>query len=75
MVGSIRSMQWERRWQAGDAAQSLEDFYAAAGRNTPLKRVGTSEEVAAAVAFLASEQASYITGAALAVDGGVSDVI
>ncbi len=75
MVGSIRSMQWERRWQAGDPGQSLEAFYAAAGRNTPLKRVGTSEEVAAAVAFLASEQASYITGAALAVDGGVSDVI
>jgi NAD(P)-dependent dehydrogenase (short-subunit alcohol dehydrogenase family) len=34
-------------------------------------RAGSPEEVAAAVAFLASEQASYITGAALPVDGGV----
>ena len=74
MVGSIRSMQWERRWRSGGSGQTLEEFYAAAGRNTPLRRVGTAEEVAA-VAFLASEQASYITGAALAVDGGVSDVI
>jgi NAD(P)-dependent dehydrogenase (short-subunit alcohol dehydrogenase family) len=33
-------------------------------------RLGTSEEVAAAVAFLCSEQASWITGASLSVDGG-----
>jgi len=36
----------------------------------PLKRFGTPEEFAAAVAFLASERASYITGVSLAVDGG-----
>jgi NAD(P)-dependent dehydrogenase (short-subunit alcohol dehydrogenase family) len=37
---------------------------------TPMGRVGTPEEVAAAVTFLASEAASYITGATLRVDGG-----
>jgi 3-oxoacyl-[acyl-carrier protein] reductase len=37
----------------------------------PLKRFGQSEEVAYAVAFLASEQAAYITGHTLEVDGGL----
>lgn len=37
----------------------------------PLGRWGTSEEVAAAVAFLCSEQAGYITGQVLSVDGGM----
>ena len=36
----------------------------------PLKRIGTPEEVSAAVVFLASNEASYITGATLYVDGG-----
>jgi 3-oxoacyl-[acyl-carrier protein] reductase len=36
----------------------------------PLKRFGNPEEFAAAVTFLASERASYITGTSLAVDGG-----
>lgn len=37
-----------------------------------LKRAGTTEEVAAAFAFLASDQASYITGQALSVSGGLT---
>ena len=38
----------------------------------PLQRFGRAEEVAHAVAFLASEEAAYITGAVLTVDGGLS---
>jgi 3-oxoacyl-[acyl-carrier protein] reductase len=37
----------------------------------PLERIGTAEDVAAAVQFLASEEASYITGQVLAVNGGM----
>ena len=37
---------------------------------TPMRRMAGAEEIAAAIAFLASERASYITGVTLQVDGG-----
>jgi meso-butanediol dehydrogenase/(S,S)-butanediol dehydrogenase/diacetyl reductase len=41
----------------------------------PLGRVGQPDELASAIAFLASDEASYITGASLAVDGGRAAVL
>lgn len=52
-------------------AALAEDFRQEALKNIPLARLGTSEDVANAVAFLASEEASYITGHVLNVNGGM----
>ncbi|HEX4542596.1 MAG TPA: SDR family NAD(P)-dependent oxidoreductase [Candidatus Acidoferrum sp.] len=49
--------------------QKWEDYLAACS-NRPLGRIGTAEEIAKAVLFLASEDSSFMTGAALVVDGG-----
>ena len=51
----------EARWQAK---------YDAFARRIPLRRVGQPEDVAAAVAFLASDDARHITGSMLLIDGG-----
>jgi 3-oxoacyl-[acyl-carrier protein] reductase len=53
-------------------AGSQENAEASARAEVPAGRIGTPQELAAAVAFLCSEQAAYITGVGLLVDGGLA---
>jgi 3-oxoacyl-[acyl-carrier protein] reductase len=56
---------------AGDPAEA-EDWLAAIGQHSALRRLGRPEEIAAVAAFLASERASFVTGTVHLVDGGAS---
>jgi 3-oxoacyl-[acyl-carrier protein] reductase len=56
---------------ARQAGLSPEDYARQAGADVPLGRVGTPEEFANVVVFLSSERASYVTGVAVQVDGGL----
>jgi 3-oxoacyl-[acyl-carrier protein] reductase len=51
-----------------DLDPAVQDYFL---KNTPLGRFGTTEDIANAVTFLVSEEAAYITGQVLAVDGGM----
>jgi NAD(P)-dependent dehydrogenase (short-subunit alcohol dehydrogenase family) len=53
---------------------SSEQLRASYGASVPLGRVGDVDDIAKAVAFLASDDASFVTGAELFVDGGVAQV-
>ena len=55
-----------------DTAGSLEAAQERAKQNVPAGRLGTVEELAAAAVFLCSQGASYITGTAILVDGGLT---
>ena len=79
-IGYVRSGQWQTPYEkakAQDPNLTMEGFYQqlANMHNVPLGRMGEAEEAGDVIAFLASERASYLTGVALNIDGGVSPVV
>jgi NAD(P)-dependent dehydrogenase (short-subunit alcohol dehydrogenase family) len=75
LIGLIESGQWVR---AADAAGvALSEFYArlVSGAGVPLGRIGRGEEFADLASFLLSARASYLTGTAINLDGGLSPVV
>ncbi|MDB5765430.1 MAG: short chain dehydrogenase family protein [Collimonas fungivorans] len=69
--GPIETQALEK---AGLTAEQAEQAAAQFASQVPLGRRGTPEEIASVVAFLASDESSYITGVDLAVDGGMAQV-
>jgi len=75
LVGKIKSNQWEKRHVAAGDNRAIEEYYAELGEGIPLGRYGEAEEFADLACFLASDNAGYVTGTAINVDGGLSPVV
>ena len=75
LIGYIKSDQIKRLHESTGSKQSLSEFIDAAGARLPMKRMGEAEEVANLALFLASDAASYITGCAINMDGGLAKVV
>ena len=75
LIGLLESGQWVRG--AAASGQSEGEFYERLAKDSgiPLGRIGRAEEVADLGCFLLSARASYLTGAAVNLDGGLSPVV
>ena len=75
LVGLIQTDQWVRGHAKENKGRTIDEYLAEMGVRVPLGRVGTAEEFASIVLFLASDAGSYVTGTAINVDGGTCPVL
>lgn len=76
-LGLIATDQWERRRMKNAPDMDPTEYYndLAKKRNIPLGRVGRPEEVASVILFLASSQASYVSGSTIEVAGALGKAL
>ena len=75
MIGSLKSDQIRRAYERSGSDADFEQFVAEAGKSLPMGRMGEAEECANVALFLVSPSGSYLTGAAINMDGGLSRVV
>lgn len=75
LIGRIESDQSRRAFDARPREESYEEYLAESGKSLPMGRMGEAAECGNVALFLASDYASYLTGCAINMDGGVSPVV
>ena len=75
LVGLIQTDQWVRGHAKENKGRTLDEYLAEMAVRVPMGRIGTAEEFANMVLFLASDAGSYVTGTAINVDGGMCPVV
>ena len=74
-TGVLVTDQWHRLHGERAPDVTFDEFVESTGRSVPIGRMGDPSEFANLACFLASDAASYITGCAINVDGGLSPVV
>ena len=75
LIGRIKSDQIRRAHETSGTDISFDEFVLKSGESLPMGRMGEPEECANVALFLASDHASYLSGCAINMDGGLARVV
>ncbi|OAH54772.1 short-chain dehydrogenase [Domibacillus aminovorans] len=74
-IGLIRSDQIEKKWKQQAPESTWEQYATSKDHQIPLGRIGNTDEAAKVITFLISDAASYVTGTAVNIDGGLAGAL